>query len=244
MKKFLTLFLLSLQLNILHSESIEIGCDITLTKEESCDQGDIFAIERKESLFKLNDLKKEEQEPLLNFNSDKKTINITTELSSISILYQKKRFTILRTPTIKNQSCPPSCLQELTIKNIKTVGTLETLEFIKKLNRNKRMILVDARVVSEYKKQTIPTATNIPNSILQKKSKHIEVILRLLGAIKDEEKWIFNHLHTLLIFDNGILDHQANKLILRLIELGYPQKKILYYHGGIETWKNVGLTTV
>ena len=110
--------------------------------------------------------------------------------------------------------------------------------------KNRRMILIDSRTPSSYKKNTIPTATNIPNSILDKKSKHVNVILRLLGAKRVNEKWLFNHVHTLLIFDNGYLDYQADKLISRFIELGYPQSKILYYYGGIRNWTDAGLTTV
>lgn len=61
MKKSFILYLMLLQLNILYSENIKIGCDITSNKEESCDEGDIFALP---SIFKLDSLDiKEEIEP-------------------------------------------------------------------------------------------------------------------------------------------------------------------------------------
>jgi len=244
MTKPLILFILLIQINILYSKNMIIGCDITSKKEESCKEEDIFSVkEEKNSIFKLENLNIEDKQSSIKLSQNKKSINITEKISSINVTHRKKKFTIIRTRTTKNQSCPPNCIQPINIQNIKTVGTLETLKFIEKLNSNRRMILVDSRAISNYKKQTIPTATNIPNSILKKGSKHIEVILRLLGAKKDEERWIFNHIHTLLIFDNGISDNNASKLILRFIELGYPQDKILYYHGGLNNWKSVGLTT-
>ena len=248
MKTSLILLILSIQLNILHSESIVIGCDITSLQQESCNEGDIFATEQKKTLFKLKELKEDNQQSLIKFTPNKKSItkyiNMTKKLSTINVLHQKKNLTILRRAISGNQSCPPSCIQPFTIQNIKTIGTLETLKFIEKSNTNKRIILVDARAVFDYKKYTIPTAANIPNRILEKGSKHTELILRLLGVKKIDEKWVFKHLHTLLIFDNGILDNQANRLILRFIELGYPQDKILYYHGGIERWRDLKLTIV
>ena len=95
----------------------------------------------------------------------------------------------------------------------------------------------------EYKKETIPTAINIPYSILKKESRHSDIILKLLGAKKTDEKWSFSNVHQLLIFDNGIWDTQATNIIHRLIKLKYPQNKILYYYGGFKHWKEAGLTT-
>jgi len=241
MKKSFILYLILLQLNILYSENIEIGCDITSNKEESCDEGDIFAVP---SIFKLDSLDiKEEIEPQKK-EIKKKYINITKKLSSIKVVHQKKSLTIRRNTSTKYPSCPPSCIQPIKIKDIKTVGTLETLNFISRLKNNRRNILVDSRENSFYKKNTIPTATNIPNHILKKDSKYSDVILKLLGAKKIDKKWSFKHVHTLLIFDDGISDIQASNIIHRLLELGYPQNRLLYYHGGINNWIDAGLSTL
>jgi rhodanese-related sulfurtransferase len=246
--------LLLTQITLLYAEGgIEIGCNILSNQEESCEEEDIFMqgnTFKLDSLdtIKLSTIKKtpllEHERVKIELNKKKSIINITKNLSSITVIHQKKSLKIVRKVTKKNQSCPPNCIQPIHIKNIKTVGILETLKFMDSTKKNRRMILVDSRTFSSYKKNTIPTATNIPNSILEKRSKHINIILRLLGAKKIKKKWLFKHVHTLLIFDNGYLDYQANKLISRFIELGYPQNKILYYHGGMKSWTDAGLTTV
>jgi len=122
----------------------------------------------------------------------------------------------------------------MNIKNIKTVGELEVLKFISHLGNSKRRILVDARTTKQYKKSTIPASVNIPYSMLDKstKSKYRGEVIKLLKNIDK-----------LLIFDNGILDTQATKMINNLLDAGYPQNKILYYRGGLQSWKSLGLTT-
>ncbi len=243
MKNTLILIFLFLYITtILYSENLVIGCDITSSKEESCDEGDILKKDTS-SIFKLNNLNTTKKISSYKYNLDVKRIKITKKISSIKVKHQKKSFTIERYPTKKHLSCPPSCIQPINIETIKTVGTLETLKFIDSLNKNRRIILIDSRSSLEYKKETIPTATNIPYSILKRESKYTDVILKLLGAKKTDEKWSFNNAYQLLIFDNGIWDTEATKIIYRLIELKYPQNKILYYYGGFNNWKEAGLTT-
>ncbi len=243
MNRSLMSCLLFIQITLLYADNMEIGCNILSNREESCKQKDIFM---QEKTFKLHSLSKiqKNKKVKVELRKERDIIKITEKLSFITVVHQKKSFKIVRKALKENQSCPPNCIQPIHIKNIKIIGTLETLKFMDSTKKNRRMILIDSRTPSSYKKNTIPTATNIPNSILDKNSKHIDVILRLLGAKKVNEKWFFNHVHTLLIFDNGYLDYQAGKLISRFIELGYPQKKILYYHGGIKNWTDAGLTTL
>jgi len=242
MKNALKLLLLFIYTTILYSEKLVIGCDITSNKKESCDESDIFAKDTS-SIFKVNTLNITEKKSLEKYNLDKNRIKITKKISSITVKHQKKSFTIERYTTKKHLSCPPSCIQPISIETIKTVGTLETLKFIESFNKNKDRILIDARKVIEYKKKTIPTAINIPYSILKKNNMNTDIILELLGAKKTNKKWSFNNVHQLLIFDNGIWDTQATNIIYRLIKLKYPQNKILYYHGGFNQWKDAGLTT-
>ena len=245
---FFILCIISIQFTTIYAEDIEIGCSILSNKKENCEQENILS---QDNIFKLDNLNILEdnhtvknKKIALKLKGGKKLIKITQKLSSITVLHQNKSFTITREATNTNQSCPPNCIQPINIKDIKTIGTLETLTFIDTLNKNKRMIVIDSRITSSYKKKSIPTAINIPNSILKKGSKHSYVVLKLLGAKKTDTTWFFNHVHTLLIFDNGSLDTQASELILRLIEIGYPQNKILYYYGGISNWINDGLTTI
>jgi len=243
MKNTLILLLLFMYTTIIYSEDLIIGCDITSSKEESCDEGDILKKDTTSSIFKLKNLNITEEKSPSEYDLNTKRIKITEKISSIKVEHQKRKFTIERYATKKHISCPPSCIQPIKIKNIKTVGTLETINFIDSLNKNRRIILIDSRSSLEYKKESIPTAINIPYSIIKKEGKHYDIILKLLGAKKTDKKWSFNNVYQLLIFDNGMWDTQATKVIHRLISLKYPQNKILYYYGGFNNWKEAGLTT-
>ena len=169
-------------------------------------------------------------------------VNITKDLDIVKVIYQKKEFLIERIASSENDSCPPNCIQAMSIGDVKTIGELETLEFISSLGDKKDRVLIDARAVKEHMKSTIPSAINIPHILLNPKNRYRDEVLQLLGAKKLKNRWHFNKVHTILIFDNGILDNQATKIIESLIDIGYPQNKIFYYRGGINSWKELGLT--
>ncbi len=228
MYRFLLLSLLfSLNLNA------DIGCASSVSERESeCSEANI--LQKKISILETSD------------NSIKDNsigrVKITENIESVKFLYQGEEFQIERRVNIEKQSCPPYCIQAMNIEKVKTVGELEVLDFIKSLQKKRGRIFVDARAVSEYKKNTIPGAVNIPYTMLTPDSKYRDEVLNLLGAKKLQKKWYFRNIQKLLIFDNGILDTQATKIIKSLIDVGYPQKEILYYRGGFNSWKNLGLT--
>jgi hypothetical protein len=168
-------------------------------------------------------------------------VNITKDLLRVEVKFKNKVFSIGR---IDIRECPPFCISSFKIKGIKGVGELETIDFIKSLEKKKGRILVDARAVGEFEDSTIPTAINIPYSILEPKSKYKKDVLKLLGAVELKKGWYFKRSYRLLIFDNGILDNRARKLIDRLLKYGYPKSKILYYRGGFGSWKSLGLTVI
>ncbi len=168
-----------------------------------------------------------------------KKVKITKDLKSITVTFQKKEFLIER---IDNRECPPYCISPIKIDNIKTMGELETIRFIKSLKKNRNRLVIDARSSIEYRHNTLPTAVNIPYNMLTPNSKYREEILKLLGVKKLKKGWYFKYVYKLLIFDNGILDSRATKMIDSLIKIGYPENKILYYRGGINSWKELGLT--
>ena len=216
------LFIVILFVSNIYADSLEIGCEsITHNEKKECSEDDLLE-EKSYILEGLYDIPKQ---------ISKQKTNITEKLEGLSIIYQNKKIKINRFAG-KDKSCPPECISPMNIKNIKTIGELEVLKFISRLENSKRILLVDARIVKQYKKNTIPTSVNIPYNMLDKNSKHKDEVVKLLKNIDK-----------LLIFDKSILDTQAIKMIYNLINAGYPQKKILYYRGGLESWKNLGLTT-
>ncbi len=214
--------------------ALEIGCNtFKIEEEKGCSLDNIL---QKDSSFKLK---------LTDIKEIKKIdnqINITKRLKSIKIKNKNNFFLIKRKRSTEKQSCPPECIQPMYIKQVETVGELETLKFIQKLQKNRQMILIDTRNIKLYKQETIPSAISIPSSLLLKRSKHEKKILKILGGKEVKGKWYFKTPLKLLIFDNGIWDSTASNIILRLIELGYPQKKIIYYRGGVQSWRASGLT--
>ncbi len=179
-------------------------------------------------------------------------IKITKELTSITTKDRGNNVIIKRVqePNSKLNSdfnnipkeCPPYCIQPMNIGKVKTVGELEVLNFIKEMENNTNTLLIDARSRTWYKKGTIPTAINLPFSILKKDGKYIKKILALLGGKEIDKKWNFDNAETLLIFSNGAWDKDATTEIKNLVEMGYPEDKILYYRGGMQMWNSVGLT--
>ena len=214
----------------LYLYGMEIGCKANSIKKECSKTNPLLINSTLDNELDSNYIDKQEKF---------KKVKITKDLKSLIVTFQKKEFLIER---LDNKECPPYCISPINIDNIKTIGELETIEFMKSLKKSRNRLLIDARNSIEYKRNTLPTAVNIPYSMLTPNSKYREEILKLLGVKKLKKGWHFKYVHKLLIFDNGILDSRAIKMIDSLVKIGYPKNKILYYRGGVNSWKELGLT--
>jgi rhodanese-related sulfurtransferase len=170
------------------------------------------------------------------------SFKITDTLTSIEVMHDSQKLTIQRTAKNPNHTCPPFCIQPMNIKGITNVGELEVLEFIKKLKERKSKLFIDVRLSKFYKEETIPGAINIPFTMLKENSKYQKEVLKLLGAKKNGKKWKFKHAPMLLIFANSEEEPEAVQAIKTLLKLSYPSNKILFYRGGVKSWKRLGLT--
>jgi len=235
MKKIVLSIFITLVLN-----SQEIGClssSPSKTNSKECSNNSSIEKEDSSLVISLDELIEESKKSAINL----KEVNITRNIKDVEVKFKGKLFIIQRRDI---RECPPFCISPFKLDGIQGVGELETIEFIKSLEMKSGKLLVDARGVGEFKQSTIPTAINIPYNILDPKSKYKNEVLELLGAIKLKKGWYFKKSYKLLIFDNGILDTKARSLIERLIEYGYPKDNILYYRGGIDSWKSLGLSTI
>jgi len=169
-------------------------------------------------------------------------LKITEELTSVKVTHENQKIVIKRTPKNSQYTCPPFCIQPMKIQGVTTVGELEVLNFMQELKKEEAKLLIDIRSSKKYKKYTIPTAINIPYSMLKSKSKYQKDVLTLLGGEKIGEKWRFKHVPTLLIFGTDESSSEASQAIKILLKLSYPKEKILFYRSGIEGWKRLGLT--
>lgn len=172
----------------------------------------------------------------------KQFIKITPDISSITTLYQEKEVLVKRHQK-EDKTCPPFCIQPMNIEGVRTVGELETLSFIDKKNNNRLKLLLDVRENQDYQEATIPSAINLPLSMLDEKSPYYTKVLKLLGAKKVNDTWYFKNAHTLLVFGQSFMSNEAVVMIQRLQALNYPNDKILYYRSGMEGWIMSGLTT-
>jgi len=173
------------------------------------------------------------------------TTAIAPHLHSVKVLHGEKEVLIKRKLLHKELTCPPFCIEPMTIKGVKTFGELEVLAFIDKLKEKKGRLFIDVRENPLYKKETIPGAINLPFSMLKDGSKYQGEVLHLLGAKlrKSNAKWSFKKAQRLLIFGDSATTPEASSALKKLLELGYPSNKLYYYRGGLSAWKSLGLTT-
>ena len=183
----------------------------------------------------------------LKFVIREENIYITKEQLSIKVIHNEHETLIQRVPMKDANSCPPFCIEPLSIEGVQTVAELETLAFIEKLKEKKARLLIDVRSNKAYRKETIPGAISLPSHMIEDKSPYQEEVLKLLGAKKllsSKEKWYFPDGQFLLIFGQSATNNEASGVVKQLLKLGYPAKKILYYRGGIASWRAMGLSVI
>jgi len=169
-------------------------------------------------------------------------LNITTTIKSLEVTHENQKLLVKRYHKDSKHTCPPFCIQPIKIKGITTVGELEVLNFLKNLNNKEPKLLIDVRSNRAYKRNTIPSAINIPYNMIKDKSKYQKEVLKLLGGKNIGNKWRFKYPSTLLIFAESEEHEEAFKTIQTLLNLSYPHDKIFFYRSGIKSWHRLGLT--
>ena len=221
----------------------EVGCNAIIDEEPvGCSTDNILHDTQKSILENSNELSTSK-------DNNTQSMYITEKILSVEVMHDDHTVLIERTSLNNIKSCPPFCIEPLTIKDVITVGELETLAFIEKLKEKKGKLLIDVRENKVYKFKTIPGAINLPSYMLKDKSLYQEDVLKLLGAKKklgnkSKNKWYFKEAYSLLIFGQSATYNDASTVIKKLLTLGYPHSKIFYYRGGIESWNAMGLTLI
>ena len=184
---------------------------------------------------------------------EKYKVGLTVDIPYVDIEYKGNKIRIKRIQNTLNKltdnysktsrPCPPFCITPIEAeKNVKTVGELEVINFIKNEINSGSGLLIDARLSEFYDTETLPGAINIPFTLFNTPS--IKEIAPLLGVKKKENGFDFSEAKILYLFCNGPWCSQSPLAIKALVKFGYPTNKIYYYRGGMQLWKLFSLTTV
>ncbi len=171
--------------------------------------------------------------------------------------------------TKTSRQCPPFCVQPIEVApDVNTIGELELLDFINKKLNTGSGVVVDARTPSWHKKGTIPGSVNIPFTLFdpnQPEEITADALARLGVYMKNSPSfidnmwdgvkslsgdasagkvWDFSRAKDVVLWCNGMWCGQSPRAIKNLLALGYPAEKIHYYRGGMQAWKQLGLTVI
>jgi rhodanese-related sulfurtransferase len=182
-------------------------------------------------------------------------VGITDSIGYVDVIHNGQKVRIQRIPDTGNKiiddfaktsrPCPPFCIHPMSAApGVETIGELELLNYLSKEVKNGTGLLIDARLPDFYKAETIPSAINIPFSIIKSDNPHMEKVLEALGVRKGSDgKSDFRSAKTLIVFCNGVWCDQSPRAIQGLMTFGYPASKLKYYRDGMQMWRLLGLTT-
>jgi len=187
-------------------------------------------------------------------------VNITPNLESITVKHGGKMVKIMRNQDQKNtvnpafaktsRKCPPFCIQPAVLApGVETIGEVEVINYLKQMQTDPSILVVDSRTPDWAAKGTIPGAINIPWTSLNpaKGADPIsigEILEDKFNAKNLEGLWDYSQAKTLVMFCNGMWCGQSPNNIKNLLKFGYPAHKIKWYRGGMQDWEILGLTTV
>lgn len=180
-------------------------------------------------------------------------VKITPNMAYIYVYHKGKAVKVHRIQDTKHKITgdyaniyrPDKDIQPIKMhKDIQTIGEVELLTFMKKKVNKKKGLLVDLRTKAAYKKESIPSAVNIPARVKDNKAK-VEKILKILGAKRLADGSLdTSSVKNVAFYCHGLWCDKSSDFIKTFLELGYPADKMLYYRGGFQMWKILGFTTV
>jgi rhodanese-related sulfurtransferase len=170
---------------------------------------------------------------------------------------QNNRATIHPAFAKTSRPCPPFCIQPthpFSPAKVDTVTELDVIHAARNIaNGDDSVMIIDARTrvwTTAKKGGTIKGAVNIPFNKLNKKaiSKDPDAVMEILtsrfGVTEQDGIFNFSNAKTLYLFCNGLWCGQSPAAIRALLSLGYPESKLKYYRGGMNSWHSLGLSTV
>ncbi|TCD15316.1 rhodanese-like domain-containing protein [Oricola cellulosilytica] len=131
-----------------------------------------------------------------------------------------------------SRACPPFCIQPMSpAEGVTTIGELELLDMLS----DPEALVVDSRTVDWYQGGSIPGAISLPYTQVGDR-------LNELGCEPDFDGWDCAEAKRVALFCNGLWCGQSPTAIRAMIAAGYPAERIVYYRGGMQSWRVLGLT--
>ena len=188
-------------------------------------------------------------------------VAITEQIDSVEVTHNGANVTIMRNQNPDNninpayaktsRKCPPFCIQPAIIaEGVETIGELELLDYLKRINAGDNSILViDSRTQDWVNNGTIPGSVNIPWTELNPDTGAdpfaiSDIFKERFSVVTREGLWDFSGAKTLILFCNGLWCGQSPSNIRSLLAFGYPASKLKWYRGGMQDWESLGLTVV
>jgi rhodanese-related sulfurtransferase len=186
-------------------------------------------------------------------------VNITSQIDEFQVRHGEKVITVRRKQDTDamlefdfartSRPCPPFCAQPIQVnEDVRTIGEIELIEFMKNDLAKGLGLLIDARTTDWHKRGTIPGSVNIPYVKLNPAQGADEITLEesllQLGGKVVNATWDFSQAKKLVLWCNGPWCGQSPTAIRGLISVGYPPDKLLYYRGGMQLWRIFGLPVV
>ena len=180
-------------------------------------------------------------------------VRITPDISYVYIYHKGKAVKVHRIQDTKHKLTgeyaktyrPGKYIQPISLKNgVKTIGEVEVLRFMKNKVNKKKGVLIDVRDKDQYKKESIPSAVNIPVKIIKNDAAMNKIMKSLGMKQRSNGTWDASRAMELGIYCDGLWCKKSTEMINSLLERGYPAEKILYYRGGFQMWKILGFTSV
>ena len=156
-----------------------------------------------------------------------------------------------------NEQIPKECkatfvtsvgqIQPISIHpKVETYAEMEVMYFVKQMQNDDSLMLVDSRAETWFEYRTIPGAVNIPYLDISKANKYPEGFKRaltMLGVKKTMGSYDYANAKTIVLFCNGAWCGQSPNMIKKLMLLGYPPEKLKWYRGGMHDWLTLSMTS-
>jgi rhodanese-related sulfurtransferase len=159
--------------------------------------------------------------------------------------------------TKTSRPCPPFCIQPthpFAPASVDTVTELDVIHAARDVaGGDTSVMVIDARTPvwnTAAKGGTIPHSVNIPfntinsGALAKDPMAVVEILTDQFGVADMDGVLDFSGAKTLYLFCNGLWCGQSPAAIRALLQIGYPESKLKYYRGGMNSWQSLGLSTI